>query len=360
MLDNTHTAQSSPETEYNRFKSRKEAWIIAIAGLCVAIALVSLAWGDYTMTLSEVIHAIFHPFEKTADKVAVWDLRLPRICAAILVGCSLAVAGTVMQCILRNPLASPYTLGVSNAAAVGAALAIAASYMGWFIDTPIESFLSSTYGMALSAFLFAMVAVAVVIAFSRRDISPETMVLAGVAIGSIFSAILSSLQYFVDDQTLSAIVFWQFGDLSKAAWSELAMILVIFIPTIVYFIWHRMDYNAVEAGVEVASSLGVDTRKLMIRTMILSSMLAAVCVSIVGIIGFVGLLGPHIMRRLIGGDHRFLIIGSMVMGVMILLLSDVVGRIPFESPLPVGIITSFLGGPLFLYMLVKKVRRTTS
>ncbi len=343
---------------YAAHKAKKLIWIQALAVLCVIVALVSLGMGAYKMSIGQVLTAIIE-WTGSVDNVVIWRIRLPRILAALLVGSSLAVAGTVMQCILKNPLASPYTLGISSAAAFGAAIAIAVSSLGWLSGTVVADLVGGMYGMSLFAFGFSMIAVAVVILFSRTaSATSESMVLAGVAIGAIFGAGLSSLQYFVDDSTLASIVFWQFGDLSKASWEDLGIVVAVMVPVIAYFTLHRLDYNSLEAGREVASSLGIDTRRLTLVSMTLASVLAAVCVAMVGIIGFVGLLGPHMMRRIVGGDHRYLIPASMVMGTLILLVSDAVGRIPFESPVPVGIITSFLGGPLFLYILVKRNRRS--
>lgn len=306
------------------------------------------------MTAMEVLEALLGMGDRYSS-VTIWKIRMPRILAAILIGTSLAVAGTVMQCVLKNPLASPYTLGISSAAALGAALALAIPYIGFLHGTLIGEFSSSMYGVSIMAFLFSMISVAFVIAFSRTSMATsESMVLAGIAIGSIFSAALSSLQYFVDDEILASIVYWQFGDLTKATWNELSLLFAILLPVLGYFLYKRLDYNSMEAGEEVATSLGIDTRKLTIVSMVLASVIAAICVSTAGIIGFVGLLGPHVTRRLIGGDHRFLLPASAAMGSFILLLSDFVGRALFIHAIPVGIITSFLGGPLFLYILLKK------
>ena len=343
---------------YAEFRSRKLLWIQALIALCIVVALFSMGMGAYKMSVMEVLTAIFRDTGSVGN-VVIWNIRLPRIAAAVLVGSSLAVAGTVMQCILKNPLASPYTLGISGAAAFGAAVAIAIAGTGMLGGTAVGGIVGGMYGMSLFAFGFAMLAVLIVILFSRTaSATSESMVLAGVAVGSIFGAGLSSLQYFVDDSTLASIVFWQFGDLSKASWNDLGIVFAVLVPASVYFYLRRMDYNSLEAGGEVAVSLGIDTRRETVVSMTLASVLAAVCVAMVGIIGFVGLLGPHIMRRIVGGDHRYLLPASMVMGTLVLLVADAVGRIPFESPVPVGIVTSFLGGPLFLYILVKKGRRS--
>lgn len=345
------------DNPYYQYQYRKVLIIIGLAIVCFFVGVVTMMCGDYHIGFLKVIEAIFLPNDEIYS-VVVHNIRLPRILAALIIGCALAVAGTVMQCVLKNPLASPYTLGISNAAAFGAAIAIASSYLG-YADGIMKGFLTSMFGMSIFAFLFSMVAVIVVLAFAHTAYSsPENMVLAGTALGSIFGAGLSSLQYFVDNDTLSSIVFWQFGDLSKASWDELIVLFVLTVAVAVYFYYHRLDFNAMVAGEEVAQSLGVKTKMLTYATMILSSVLAAASISIVGIIGFVGLLGPHIMRRIIGNDHRYLIPASMTMGATVLLLSDAVGRLAFGTVIPVGIITSFLGGPLFLFILVKRRRRS--
>lgn len=349
--------QGTETNPYTEFQSKKVLFIIALVVACVLVSIISLSLGAYKMTAREVIEAVLGMGDRYSS-VTIWRIRMPRILAAVLIGTSLAIAGSVMQCVLKNPLASPFTLGISNAAALGAAIAIAMPYIGIFHGNFIGRFASSMYGVSIMAFLFSMISVVIVILFSRTSMATsESMVLAGIAIGSIFSAALSSLQYFVDDSTLASIVYWQFGDLTKATWNELGLLFAVIVPVLIYFLYKRLDYNSMEAGEEVAMSLGIDTKKLTIVSMVLASVVAAVSVSIVGIIGFVGLLGPHITRRLIGGDHRFLLPASAAMGALILLISDFVGRALFIQAIPVGIITSFLGGPLFLYILIKKNKR---
>lgn len=346
--------ESENKNPYFFFKAKKRIITNFLIIACILVSLISLGMGAYSMSVWEVIETILLNNEGVSS-VVIWDIRLPRILAAVIVGSALAISGAVMQCMLRNPLASPYTLGVSNAAAFGAAMSIAASYMSWFDQKWLSDILCNIYGMSFFAFLFSMLAVGLIVILSKKsDFAPESIILAGVAIGAIFGAALSSLQFFVDDKTLQAIVFWQFGDLSKATWSDLGLVLIFLLCISSFFLYHRLDFNSIEAGNDIAKSLGVDTQRLTILSMLFASMLAAICVAMVGIIGFVGLLGPHLMRRLIGGDYRQLLPASMVMGSLILLISDAVGRIPFESPIPVGIITSLLGGPVFLYILIKK------
>lgn len=358
-MDPNSRNKSQGGNPYFQFQSRKRILIVLMACAAFVIAIYSMMNGAYYIDCGTILRTLFGQGDNI-EKIVIFDIRLPRVIAAILIGCALAVSGTVMQCVLKNPLASPYTLGISNAAAFGAALAIMASYVGWGKTGVMHDILQSEYGMSIFAFVFSMVAVAVILGLSRLTIAtPENMVLAGVALGSIFSAALSSLQYFANDETLASMVYWQFGDLSKAYWGDLSIVLVLLVPITLYFFYKRMDYNAMAAGDEVAQSLGINAKRTMITAMVLSSVLASVCISAVGIIGFVGLLGPHIMRRLIGNDHRFLIPASMIMGALILLIADSVGRLAFGNIVPVGILTSFLGGPLFIFILIKRRKGAT-
>jgi len=189
-------------------------------------------------------------------------------------------------------------------------------------------------------------------------VTPEAMVLAGVALGSLFSAVTMILQYFADDVKVASVVFWTFGDIGRASWKDLGIMSVVVGISLIYFMFNRWNYNALDSGEETAKGLGVDVERVRLLGMFVSSLIAAVITSFVGIIGFIGLVGPHIMRRLIGGDHRFLIPASSVMGGLILLASDTLGR-TIISPvvLPVGAITSFLGAPVFLYVLSRGYKR---
>jgi len=348
----------SAEEEYDRFNRRRGLFLTLLAVGIFGLIVVTLSYGDYFIPYDEIIKCLFFMDIGSTQHVVIWNIRMPRVVAGILVGSALGVSGAVMQSILRNPLASPYTLGISNSAAFGAAFALMASYWGIFSGTVIEEVLSGVYGMSLFAFIFSLLAVVVIVILSRITmVTPEAMVLMGVALGAIFSAGLSSLQYFADDQTLASMVYWQFGDLSKASWNELILLFIVWTPVILYFIHKIWDYNAMDADEDVASSMGINVKGDRLIGLVASSLVTAVCISIAGIIGFVGLLGPHIVRRVVGNDNRFLIPGSMMLGALILLLADMVGRFLLPVIIPVGIITSFLGGPLFIYILIRGYRR---
>lgn len=206
-----------------------------------------------------------------------------------------------------------------------------------------------------SAFICSIVATIIILVLAKfRNFLPEAIVLAGVALGSLFSAATTIIQYFAQDVQIAAAVFWSFGDLGRVSWSELIILSFVIGVSLIYFMIRRWDYNALDSGEESAKSLGVNVERVRFESMFISSLITAVCVSFLGIIGFVGLIGPQIMRRIIGGDHRHLIPAAALMGANLILLSDTLAR-TIISPvvLPVGAITSFLGAPMFLYLLIR-------
>lgn len=344
-----------------KFKEHNRKKLLVLIALALSIAvlfLVVLYINADLNSFSSLFNILFNK-DNSSDSILVWDLEIPRIISAILAGFALGISGTVMQCVLKNPLGSPYTLGVSNAAAFGASVGIVLLGGGIITGQSVATItINDPYIVAISAFIWSMVATGVIILLVKvTKVSPETMVLAGVALSSIFSAGISFLQYMYNEYALSTIVFWQFGSMGKATWEELGLIFIITLVIIVYFLYNRLDYNALDVGDDVASSLGVNVNRLRLVSLFAAALLTAVIVSFMGIVAFIGLLGPHIVRRLIGNDHRYLLPGSMFMGALILLVSDCIGQNLMDFTLPVGIITSFLGGPLFLYLLIRGYRK---
>ena len=336
------------------YKDRTHFKVLIIAGLGVVLSimvLVAISVGQYGLSLSEVVHYILHKDDST-ESIIIWRWRMPIAIGTVVVGATLALAGTVMQCILKNPLASPYTLGLSSAAAFGASLGILAT------ENVIDLGSFGPYMVTIFAFMWSMLATGFIILMAKyTSLSPEAMVLAGVAITSIFSASVSALQYFATDSALASIVYWQFGDVTKLDWTKILFITIILVICTIYFMNKRWDYNALDAGDETARCLGVDINATRVIGMVAASVVTSVAVSFIGVIGFVGLLGPHITRKILGSDHRFLIPGSMIVGALILLTSCIIAQNAFSFVMPVGIITSFLGGPLFLLILLKSYRK---
>jgi iron complex transport system permease protein len=347
---------SQTQRKYKGLIKRK--LIILIIGLVILFVAIVLAAqsGPINISFFDVTRHIV-TFDVSGTGAVIWNIRMVRILGALLAGAGLAVAGVVMQCILHNPLASPFTLGISNAAAFGASFAIIFLGAGSSMTNVVS--ISNPYVTTICAFLFSLVATGSILVLTKlTKVSAETMVLAGIAISAMFTAGLSFMQYIATDSQLGNIVAWTFGDIGKATWSWNSLILLVSLPVILYFFYRRWDYNAMDAGEDTAKGLGVNTERERIIGMVFSSVLSAVVVSFFGIIAFIGLLGPHIARMIIGSDHRYLLPLSIVLGAIIMIAADAVGQvILYPSVIPVGIITSMLGGPLFIYLLIKRYRK---
>ena len=349
------------EEGYSRISRARLGVVLILAFVALAVALITLTVDLGSLSFFDVIYIIFHkndPSVTDSERILVWDIYMPRIVCGILAGFALGISGAVMQCVLRNPLGSPYTLGISNAAAFGASVGIVLNGGAIIGQSNASIVINNPYIVTASAFIWAMIGTGIIVLLvTITKVDANTMVLAGVAISSIFAAGISALQYIYNEYALSAIVFWQFGSLGKATWDELKIVAIVAIPIILYFLWKRWDLNALDNGTDIAKSLGVNVDGLRITAMVLAALTTAVVVSFMGIIAFIGLLGPHIIRMILGNDHRYLLPGSMFLGAVILLIADCVGQSLFTFTLPVGIITSFLGGPLFLFLLIKGYKR---
>ncbi len=340
---------------YMRYTRRKKIVLVLLVCCIVFTVLAALHAGSMNLDPLQVIQTILGRGSNIAD-VVIWRIRLPRILAAIIAGAGLSVAGCVMQNNLRNPLASPSTLGISNAAAFGANLAIIVFGAGSVSSASTDAVsINNPHMVTVSAFFCSMLATMVILLLSKiQNFSSEAMVLSGVALSSLFSAGTILIQYFAQDFQIAAVVFWTFGDLGRITWTEISILTTIIGVAFLYFVFKRWDYNALDSGEETARSLGVNVNRVRQGGLFAASLIAAAAVSFLGIIGFIGLVAPQIMRRIIGGDHRYLIPASALLGSLLLLVSDTMAR-TMVSPLvlPVGAITSFFGAPLFLYLLVR-------
>lgn len=341
--------------QYDRHTLKKKLVLLLCAVLLALAALAALRVGSISLTPLELLAALTGGGD-ARSRAAIWSIRLPRVTAAILVGAALACTGAVMQCVLRNPLASASTLGVSQGAAFGAAVGIVVFGGGSMNSSAAASAISiqNPYIVTLCAFVCGVAATAVILAISqlKKSVGPGGLVLAGVALSSLFSGGSTLLQYFTDDTRLGAIVFWTFGNLGSATWPELAILAVILAAALVYFLLNRWNYNAMESGADTAQSLGVNTRAVMLSSMAICALLSSAAVSFVGIISFVGLVAPHIMVKLVGRDYRYLLPASALAGSLLLILADTFGRTVMAPViLPIGALTSFLGAPVFLALL---------
>lgn len=341
--------------QYRLTTRRKMLFFLALTMAIALLAGACTILGEANLGISNVsscILARFFPgqYHTTAfTDMIVWDLRLHRILMGIVAGAGLGVSGAVMQGILKNPLASPFTLGISSAASFGAALAI-------ILGAGIAA---GPWLVIGNAFAFALLsAIAVYLLAMYKGISSETMILAGIAIMYLFSALTSFLQYAGHADQVHEVVFWMMGSLGRSSWERVAMVLAIFVICLPYLILKSWDLNSLAAGDETAQSLGVNVEKTRVIFMILSSLITASIICFTGTIGFIDLIAPHIARMIIGGDHRFLLPGSALVGAFLLLGADTLSRVILAPAiLPVGIMTSFLGVPFFVYLFLQR-RRT--
>ncbi|MHB8117972.1 MAG: FecCD family ABC transporter permease [Methanothrix sp.] len=326
-------------------------FLILILGI-ISLASIAVTLGSADLSVKDVYVAIlarFFPdyFDTTwfANNI-VWGLRLDRILMGIVAGMGLSVAGAAMQGILKNPLASEFTLGVSSAAGFGAALAIVLG----------AGFAGGEYLIIGNAFIFTLLASFTVYGLAKyKGITPETLILAGIAIMYLFSAMTSFLQYIGHAEQMQEVVFWMMGSLDRSSWDKVGIITAILAVCFPYLIIKSWDINAMGAGDETAKSLGVNVERTRVIGMMLVSLITASIICFTGTIGFVGLVAPHITRMAIGGDHRFLLPTSALVGALLLLGADTLARtILAPVILPVGIMTSFLGVPFFVYLFMQR------
>ncbi len=343
--------------QYKQYLIRKRLIIIILLILTIITFFWAINAGATEIKPKEVILAILGVGDSKSISI-IRNIRMPRVVSGLLAGVGLSISGCIMQNNLKNPLASPSTLGISNAAAFGANIAIILLGAGTIVSTGLgEIQIYNPYIVTICAMFFSIISTLLIISLSKLGhFSTQSIILAGAALSSLFSAGTMIIQYFAKDTTkIAAVVFWTFGDLGRASWNEILIMGILIFIAIIYFIYHRWDYNALDAGDDMAKSLGVDVERIRLGGMFISSIITAVIVSFLGIIGFIGLICPQITRRLVGNDNKYLIPASAIMGAFILLVSDTVARIIISPQiLPVGAVTSFLGAPLFLYFLIKE------
>jgi iron complex transport system permease protein len=338
---------------YSRLTGRKVLFILVGIGALIALSLSATSLGSADLGIGNVTSAIaarIFPFLnlEVSNKVdvIVWDIRLPRIILGIVAGAGLAISGATMQGIMRNPLVSPFTIGISSAAAFGASIAIVlgAGMVG-----------GEKYFVITNAFIFALLAAFLVYGLARiRGMRPETLILAGIAIMYFFSSGTSLLQYVATGEELHAVVHWLFGSLTGASWENILVIIVIYFGCLPFLIKYSWDLNALVAGDDVATTLGVNTRRVRVVSMALATLITAGIICFTGIIGFVCLVAPHITRMIIGTDHRFLLPCSGILGGFLLLGADTLGRTAFQpAVIPVGIVVSVIGVPFFVYLILR-------
>jgi iron complex transport system permease protein len=343
----------SPDFQ-NRWPFTAAIYIFLLFGLAASI-VVSTSMGYIQIPLEAVVKIILTKISGRVslidglDKlfpVVVIDVRLPRILSAAIVGGGLAISGVVFQGILLNPLADPYTLGVSAGAAFGASLALL-----------LNIGMLGSYSVPLFAFVGAVATLVFVIYLSSSSggVSSNNLILSGIIVAAILSAGISFLKYVADEQ-VAVIIFWLMGSFGSKTWMDVTLILLLVGLGFGVFIFYARDLNLMSLGNRTASSLGVDTRKVTITLLVTASLVAAICVSVSGIIGFVGLLVPHMMRLITGPDNRRLVPVSLLAGAVLLCVADTITRAVLPSEIPIGVLTALIGGPFFCYLFRKQHR----
>lgn len=346
--DSSPLAQPDAMAQYQRVLRRRLLWIGVLLLAILASLLLDFTLGPAGLSLETLGHALREPASVDAGtRIIVWDIRLPYALMAMVVGAALGLAGAEMQTILNNPLASPFTLGVSSAAAFGAALAIVLG-----IGIPG---IADQWFISANAFVFALFAALMLDGISRwTQVSSSGVVLFGIALVFTFNALVSMMQFIATEDTLQGLVFWTMGSLARASWDKLGVLsaaLLVLLPCSLRSSW---KLTALRLGEDRAVSFGIDVRRLRLTTLLRISILSALAVAFVGPIGFIGLVAPHIARLMFGEDHRFYLPASALIGALVLSIASVVSKNIVPGVIvPVGIVTSLVGVPFFLSIILR-------
>jgi iron complex transport system permease protein len=320
--------------------------------LCLSL-LIDISTGPASYSLADVVRAVVNPSQADPQlRVVVWSIRMPSALMAVVVGVALAIAGGQMQTILNNPLASPFTLGISAAASFGAALTLA------FGITLVPA--AVDYVVPVNAFVVAMLTSLIIYILSlKRGATVQTIVLLGIALVFGFNALLAMVQYLATEQAVAAVVFWTMGSLTKATWPKVGITFAVIVLSLPLFVMRSWALTALRMGETKAASLGVRVQRLRLETLVLVSLLAAIPVAFIGTIGFIGLVGPHIARMLIGEDQRFFVPATALSGALILSVSSIVAKSLISGAIiPIGIVTSLIGIPLFFFLILRTGRQS--
>lgn len=343
----TDTNPGGMQRAYMARIGRRVSMLTLVAALLLGSFVLDISTGPGNYPLSTVFDVLVDPMSHDVRlKVIIWDYRMPVAATAVLVGALLAVAGAQMQTILNNPLAEPFTLGVSAAASFGASLAIV---LGFSVIPAVGPLLVSA-----NAFVFALLTCAFILLATRlKGVGSETMILFGIAIFFTFSALLALMQYMASEDQIARIVFWMMGSLSRASWEKIAIGAILLGLAVPFSLYRTWPMTALRLGDATAESMGVDVARLRIEMLICISLLAATAVSFVGTVGFVGLVGPHIARLLVGEDQRFFIPLSALVGALVLSLTSLISKTITPGIIyPIGIITSLIGVPVFVSIIL--------
>lgn len=342
---------------YRRFSRRKGMIIAVLLVIAVAVAFLEIPFGPYDIGFSSAYgvffdHLMGHPIEGTDDYV-VWEKSVPRMIAVLTAGLAMGVCGAAMQSTLKNPLADPYITGISSGAHFGVSLA---TIGGVFLVPGITGDL----GLILDAFILSLVPALAIVSLSsvRHRTGPTTMILIGIAVMYLFNACTTMLKLSASDEKYASVFSWSLGTLGSITWEVLPFLVLASLVVLVFFCSMQAQLNLLANNDDLAAASGLNVKRARLVSICVVSLVTATVVSFTGTIGFVGLVAPHIVRIFMGSDNRYLIPASGVMGALILAAADCIAIEITPTGLPVGVITSIIGGPIFIYILIKQHRRT--
>ena len=323
--------------------------LLLLVAMTAAVAIGSVALGPGAVWQVVANHLWGTPSQSVADEI-VWQIRLPRVLLAAVVGAALTTAGTVVQALVRNSLADPFLLGVSSGASVGAAAVLLfgafASLGVWAVSV------GSVVGAVAAAIAVFLVSGA------GRGLSPTQLILCGVVLSSLFESITSFLIFKGNPQATQSVLFWLLGSFGNADWPQLPIPAIALLVAIVYVTAQGRSLNALAMGAEPAAALGIDVRRLRINLFVVTSLMVGVTVAVAGVIGFVGLAVPHIVRLLVGSDHRRVLPVGVVFGAAFMVVGDLLARtIVAPQEMPIGVITAFIGAPTLIVLIRRRPYR---
>ncbi|THF52445.1 FecCD family ABC transporter permease [Allorhizobium terrae] len=339
---------------YDRSVVLRIALVLTLFLIAAFTCIVDIAVGSGTLTMTQVLNALFSP--TTVDpgtRFIVWDLRMPMTMMALVTGVSLSLSGLLMQTILDNPLAEPFTLGVSSAAGFGAALAL-----GFSVSlTSIMPFIPLELVTAVNAFVFALLAAGLVLLLSKGGKSVQSITLLGIALHFVFSSLLSLIQYMASVDQLQSIVFWLMGSLLRATWLKVGIAGGLSLAMIPIVLFHAWLLTALRSFGEQAVVFGVPVRRMRIIMLVISALLAGSVTAVVGIVGFIGLVGPHVARMLTGEDHRFTIAATVAVGAVFATVASLATKVIVPGAvLPFGMVTALAGLPFFIVLVMRHTK----
>lgn len=338
--------------QYSADNRKHIIWIVGFVLICAVLFLITLGFGVYNISIIDAISVFFNSLMGNEvdprDYEYVWNTRLPRAIGAILVGAGLSIAGAIMQNDFKNPLAEPYTMGISSGAFLGATLGI-------ILNISVIPFLSNSSGIIANAFIFSLIPIAIIVLISKfRKLTPMSMILTGIAVMFLFSSISQIIMVTAPSESLADAYSWRVGSLDRVRWETLPVMVVstILFSSALYAFAGKL--NVMYVGDKSAQTLGENPTNIRIITLILASLLTAGLVSYTGTIGFIGLVGPHVARIFVGSNNRYLIPASAAFGAAFILAADTIAKVSGANGLPVGVISAMVGGPLFIWILIQQ------